>query len=391
MVTDPHTEAGSAQKQDPRAAPSAPSHMATPEYGDNPPNGRIVGNSAQSGSDQDGSARLSAALNLAHRLYRRVRLRDIRSDRALRLFLAGAALLIREARQHPERFDRQCAEAEIKRGKKRLEVRAIRLAANDPGLYAPKWANAAAYIAQPPNGDPPPPTLRAAERYLRKRGNMRTLSNLYAARCRPKTKAVDMTEWADAQLDAIPSDAEHGASLQLATDPAAYRIGLIRLAADGSARIWLLVETDDFGDPAVRRAVKIIKQRAILKDGPRTYIERSMAVRAARAVEEDKPAVSLSSADKTDHAEVDDTGLDSEDRKWSSLADLIDFVGLRLANAGAATDLEALLRGIGEGEHFLGICLVRKLPGYLPHIFGPTTDPELIRRVTRQIKKELGK
>jgi hypothetical protein len=281
VVTDPYTEAGSVQNQDPRAASSPPSGAATSEFGDNPQNGPMVGNSPPSHSDQDRSGRLSTALNLARRLYRRVRLRDIRSDRALRLFLAGAALLIREARQHPERFDQQCAEAGIKRGKKSLEVRAIRLAANDPGLHAPKWANAAAYIAMPPNGDLPPPTLRAAERYLRKRGGMRKLSNLFAARCRVKTKAVDM--------------------------------------------------------------------------------------------------------------EVDDMGLDSEDRKWSSLADLIDFVGLRLANAGAATDLEALLRGIGEAEHFLGICLVRKLPGYLPHIFGPTTDAELIRRVARQIQKELGK
>jgi hypothetical protein len=283
VVTDPHTEAGSVQNDhDRRTAPSAPSRLATLEFGDNPQNGHMVGNSAQSRSDQDGSARLSAALNLARRLYRRVRLRDLRSDRALRLFLAGAALLIREARRHPERFDRQCAEAGIKRGRKRLEVRAIRLAANDPGLHAPKWANSAAYIALPPNGDPPPPTLRAAERYLRKRGNMRKVSNLYAARCRPKIKAVDMTEWADAQLASIPSDAEHGAYPQLAADPAAYRMGLIRLAADGSARIWLLAETDDFDDPMVRCAVKNIKQRTILEDGPRTYIERSMARRAQR-------------------------------------------------------------------------------------------------------------
>ena len=141
MVTDPHTEAGSVQNNhDRRTAPSAPSRRATLEFGDNPQNGHMVGNSAQSRSDQDGSARLSAALNLARRLYRRVRLRDLRSDRALRLFLAGAALLIREARRHPERFDRQCAEAGIKRGRKRLEVRAIRLAANDPGLHAPKWS-----------------------------------------------------------------------------------------------------------------------------------------------------------------------------------------------------------------------------------------------------------
>src|SRR5260370_42342223 len=62
--------------------------------------------------------------------------------------------------------------------------------------------------------DPPPLTLRAAERYLRKRGNMRKISDLYAAHRRPKPEAVDMTEWPDAQLEGIPCDAEHGACSQ---------------------------------------------------------------------------------------------------------------------------------------------------------------------------------
>jgi hypothetical protein len=391
VVTDPYTEAGSVQNQDPRAASSPPSGAATPEFGDNPQNGPMVGNNPPSHSDQDGSGRLSTALNLARRLYRRVRLRDIRSDRALRLFLAGAALLIREARQHPERFDQQCAEAGIKRGKKCLEVRAIRLAANDPGLHAPKWANAAGYVARPPNGDPPPPTLRAAERYLRKRGGMREVSDLYAARRRRKPVPVDMTEWADAQLEGIPCDAELGACPQLATNPAAYRIGLMRLNADGLTRNWLLAEADDFGDPTVRRAVTKIKNRSILEDGPRTYIERSMAARAARAVaaraiEEGEPADAPSSVD-----EADDRGLDSRDRNFLSLSNLLDFVGLRVANVGATDDLGNILRGIREDEHFLGVCLVRKLPGYVPDIFGPTTDSELIRRVTRKIQNESGK
>jgi hypothetical protein len=391
VVTDPHTEAGSVQNQDPRAASSPPSGAATSEFGDNPQNGPMVGNSPPSHSDQDGSGRLSTALNLARRLYRRVRLRDIRSDRALRLFLAGAALLIREARQHPERFDEECKKAGVKGGKKRSEVRAIRLAANDPGLHAPKWANAAAYIALPPNGDPPPPTLRAAERYLRKRGGMRKLSNLFAAHRRPKPEAVDMTEWPDAQLEGIPCDAEHGACPQLANNPAAYRIGLIRLDADGSTRNWLLAEADDFGDSTVRRAVKKIKQRAILEDGPRTYIERSMAARAARAVaaraiEEGEPADAPSSVD-----EADDRGLDSRDRNFLNLSNLLDFVGLRVANVGATDDLGNILRGIREDEHFLGVCLVRKMPGYVLDVFGPTRDSELIRRVARQIKKESGK
>jgi hypothetical protein len=96
----------------------------------------------------------------------------------------------------------------------------------------------------------------------------------------------------------------------------------------------------------------------------------------------------VSTTDKADHAEFDDTGLDSKDRNWLRFSDLIDFVSLRLANVGAANDLQDILREIGEDEHFLGICLIRKLPGYLPHILGPTTDAELIRRVARQIKQQ---
>jgi hypothetical protein len=385
VVTDPHTES-----QDARAAPRAPRDTATPEYGDNPQNGRIAGDSAHSRNDQDGSARLSAALNVARRLYRKVKLREIRSDRAVHLFVAAAGLLVREAHRHPERFDRQCAEAGIKPDKKRLEVRAVRLAAEDPGLRAPKWANAAAYIALPPNGDPPPPTLRAAERYLRKRHGMRKVSDLYVAHTRKLPEPVDITEWADAQLEGIPSDANHSPHPQLATDPAAYCMGLMRLDPNGSTTEWLLSGEDDFGDRMVRRAVKRVKQRTILRDGPKTYIERSMAARTARVAEEGQPADLMSSAE-ADHAEVDDKHLDSEDRRWSSLSDLIDFVSLRLANVGAASDLQDMLGEIGEDEHFLGIYLIRKLPGYSPHIFGPTTDSELIRRVTRMIKKELGK
>ncbi len=51
----------------------------------------------------------------------------------------------------------------------------------DPGLREPKWANAAAYVAQPPNGDGAPTTLREAARYMRERGGMRELSNLWTA------------------------------------------------------------------------------------------------------------------------------------------------------------------------------------------------------------------
>jgi hypothetical protein len=42
-----------------------------------------------------------------------------------------------------------------------------------------RWANCAAYLAHPPNGDPPPATWRDAIRYVTRRG-LRNLSDLYA-------------------------------------------------------------------------------------------------------------------------------------------------------------------------------------------------------------------
>src|SRR5712671_6628462 len=94
------------------------SGIAAPENGDDPQNGHVTRHSASSRSDQDGSAGLSATLDVVRRLYHRVRLRDIRSDRAVRLFVAGAGLLLREAHRHPERFNQECKEAGIKGGKK---------------------------------------------------------------------------------------------------------------------------------------------------------------------------------------------------------------------------------------------------------------------------------
>jgi hypothetical protein len=45
-----------------------------------------------------------------------------------------------------------------------------------------RWANCAAYVAHPPNGDPPPATWREAVRYINRRGGVRRLSDLYARR-----------------------------------------------------------------------------------------------------------------------------------------------------------------------------------------------------------------
>ena len=127
------------------------------------------------------------ALGLARRAFDKVKLREVRSDRAIRLFLASTALLLREARRDPVRFNTECKTAGVKGGKRRVEVRAIRLAASDPALHQPKWANCAAYLAAPPNGDPPPTTLLAAERYIRGRGvSARSLISMHRTTSRKR-------------------------------------------------------------------------------------------------------------------------------------------------------------------------------------------------------------
>jgi hypothetical protein len=96
--------------------------------------------------------------------------------------VAQLGLAVREARRDPVAVNAACRTAGIKG--RRLEVRVVRLVAGrrirSRSDQVPRWANAAAYIAQPPNGDDPPPTWRQAIRYINRRGGVRNLSNLYA-------------------------------------------------------------------------------------------------------------------------------------------------------------------------------------------------------------------
>src|SRR3954452_12543263 len=111
---------------------------------------------------------LDSAMALARRLYGRVAARDMRSHRAIRMLVAQLGIAVREARRDPEAANEICRKARIKG--RRLEVRGVRLVAGVrlvPGRdQVPRWANAAAYIAHPLNGDPPPPTWRDAIRYI---------------------------------------------------------------------------------------------------------------------------------------------------------------------------------------------------------------------------------
>jgi DNA N-6-adenine-methyltransferase Dam len=128
------------------------------------------------------SSQLHASLDFARRLFGRVALRDWRSHHAIRMCVAQLGLAVREARRDPVGVNAACRKAGIKG--RRLEVRVVRLVAgrriHSRSDQVARWANAAAYIAHPPNGDEPPPTWRHATRYVNQRGGVRNLSNLYA-------------------------------------------------------------------------------------------------------------------------------------------------------------------------------------------------------------------
>jgi hypothetical protein len=252
---------------------------------------------------------LGTALATARKFYDEAKLAELRSDRSAALFVAGTAMLIREGRRDPDRFSEECKRAGIKRGGKRQEVCAMRLAAADPHLKKPRWANAAAYIAEHP--DEAPTLAAAAELISRTPNGITGLSNLYAAQHKQSPEPVDMTEWADAQLEGIPPDACFDAGETLASNAPTFAMAIVRRMPDGSSRIWRLHEADGFGEPQIRRAVKKVKNRTILEDGPRTYIERSID---ARVQGEGSGVLDAASSDD-DHGERAPTGDDIETEK----------------------------------------------------------------------------
>lgn len=224
---------------------------------------------------------LDDVLTDARELYEQVKLADLRSDQAIQEFVAGVAMVIREARREPDQFDAECKTAEIKRGNKRLEVCATRLAANDPHLAKPRWASAAAYLAE---RVVEAPTRSAATELIRRTPNGITgLAELHAARTTPEPEPVALTEWADAQLDGIGPDAIVDDLAALEGDGHSYRLILEKQMPDGSSRVWLLSESDGFGEPTIRRAVKKVKSRVILQHGPSRYADPSVGPRLDRA------------------------------------------------------------------------------------------------------------
>src|SRR5205814_9082007 len=94
------------------------------------------------------------------------------------------AVAVREARRDPETANAMCRKLGIKG--KRLEVRITRLIAGRRNRQRQdqiaRWANVAAYVAHPLNGDGAPENWQEAARYITRRGGIRRLSNLYAQR-----------------------------------------------------------------------------------------------------------------------------------------------------------------------------------------------------------------
>jgi hypothetical protein len=131
-------------------------------------------------------------LAFAVRLYGRINIRDVRSHRAVRTFIAQLGLVVRQARRDPETANAACRKAKIVG--KRLEVRVTHLITGrrngKPSTVIHRWANAPRYIASPPNGDEPPPTWKAASRYINKRGGYRNLADLYAGKNPPENRSI---------------------------------------------------------------------------------------------------------------------------------------------------------------------------------------------------------
>jgi hypothetical protein len=122
---------------------------------------------------------------LAERVYSRFAIREVRSHRGLRMFIAALALAIREARQNPERTNEDCRRAGIRA--KRIEVRLCRLVIGRRNPLRQdrvhRWASAASYVSMPLNGETPPHTWRKAIRYIERRGvSIDNLARLYTGR-----------------------------------------------------------------------------------------------------------------------------------------------------------------------------------------------------------------
>jgi hypothetical protein len=150
-------------------------------------------------------------LRAARRCYGEVSGAEDQHNVKVREFVARSAMVIQAAQDDPEAFREARKEARVKHRKgERGEVVAIRVAAGDPGLRQPKWANSAAFVATPPDGDPSPESFESALAYLDKRGGMKNLSNLWTVHLKEreteKEPKADVAAEINALLDGLPPD-----------------------------------------------------------------------------------------------------------------------------------------------------------------------------------------
>lgn len=218
-------------------------------------------------------------------------------DEKVHRFIASSALMMRAARREPEEYQAEQKRLGIKPRKNlREEMIAIRVGSKDPRLQQPHWANAAAYLAEPPNGDEPPVTVEAAVTYMKKRGGMKDLSALWSGRLNgEEQKKEDINAVIEALLTGLQPDFQ--------ADPWAGDDELPGRGEDFEVGGWVLalVQVDRVGrgymlygtDAQLASLAKRIRKRSVLLEGINEYVSR----RRAEMAEDSEDAKSESPMD----------------------------------------------------------------------------------------------
>lgn len=215
----------------------------------------------------------ASALSAARDTYGALETVDEHHDKTVLEFVARSAMVYRTAKQEPELYRRVKLDTGIKdREGLRSEIVAIRVAAGNAKLQQPHWADAVAFLHAPPNGDPPPDCYQQAFAYLKQRGGVRQLSDLWRGYQKGKEAEVIDTEKAvdDLLFDITPdfSAARYYQEGQDDFTSGGYALAIVRLdkAADG----WILHGSDK---QLIRTATRI-KKRSTLREGVDAYVQR---------------------------------------------------------------------------------------------------------------------
>jgi len=254
-----------------------------------PPVQRVTPDSAPMAENLDNPT-FEAAEQRAHEAYQQLTLADQRRDQVLWEFIAFTAFLIREARRDPVRMMERAKAIGLTR-KTRGELKAVRVAAGLPKLGDGEahWANAAAYVAEPPNGDKPPETVEDAVDYIDSRGGVKKLSELWAHR-KDEPDERDITEIVDALLDGLKPDfhADVGGT--------GYARALIKLDTGAGYILWGT-------DSQLKTFGEAVRKRGILEEGIGAYVDRMRGKAGGKdegaedeEAEKDEPEASVPSA-----------------------------------------------------------------------------------------------